>query len=125
MSEAKGAAGTGRGCHSRHQWRWQPPPDRFGGQTMLGIICDLLLATPCCNPTHSGLRQADGSPQNCLDQSFGQRSTTTFVCVKNSKACRAWPCSVPKHDSFQPLKGNSAIGAATPMLIPMLAASAS
>jgi len=60
-----------------------------------------------------------------IDHSFGQRSTTTFFWVKNSTASMPWPCRSPKNDSFQPEKGKNAIGAATPMLMPMFPASTS
>jgi len=65
------------------------------------------------------------SDQNWRDHSFGQRSTTTFFWVKNSTASIPWPCILPKNDPFHPLKGKKAIGAATPMFMPMFPASTS
>ena len=52
--------------------------------------------------------------------SYAHRSTTTFFCVKKSTASQLCPCKSPKKLSFQPLNGKNAMGAATPMLIPML-----
>ena len=51
---------------------------------------------------------------------YAHRSTTTFFCVKKSTASQLCPCKSPKKLSFQPLNGKNAMGAATPMLIPML-----
>jgi hypothetical protein len=42
--------------------------------------------------------------------SFGQRSTTTFVWVKNSTAWAPCPWRSPKKLSFQPLKGKKRHG---------------
>ena len=72
-------------------------------------------------------RPADRRPavQNFRVHSLGQRSTTTFSWVKNSKASRPCPCRSPKKLSRAPLKGKYAIGAATPTLIPTLPTSAS
>ena len=70
-------------------------------------------------------RTREPAAQNFRVHSLGQRSTTTFSWVKNSKASRPWPCRSPKKLSRAPLNGKNAIGAATPTLIPTLPTSAS
>src|SRR5260370_4501921 len=61
--------------------------------------------------------------QKVRDHSLGQRSTTTFFCVKNSTASSPCPCRSPKKLSFQPLNGKKAIGAAIPTSMPTLQSS--
>src|SRR5579859_5599510 len=56
--------------------------------------------------------------QNFLDHSRGQRSTITFLSVKNSIASRPCACITPKKLPFHPENGKYAIGAGTPMLMP-------
>src|SRR3990172_683350 len=46
------------------------------------------------------------------------RVMTTLLSVKNRIASRPWGWRSPKKESFVPLNGKYAIGAATPMLIP-------
>jgi hypothetical protein len=58
--------------------------------------------------------------QNFRDHSRGQRSTITFLSVKNSTASRPCACITPKKLPFQPEKGKYAMGAGTPMLTPTL-----
>src|SRR5712691_7880192 len=49
---------------------------------------------------------------------------TTLLSVKNRIASRPWGCKSPKNESFVPLNGKYATGAATPTLIPMFPARA-
>lgn len=60
------------------------------------------------------------SDQNFRDHSLGQRSTITFLSVKNSMASRPCACITPKKLPFHPENGKYAIGAGTPMLMPTL-----
>ncbi len=45
---------------------------------------------------------------------------TTLLSVKKRTASRPWVCSIPKNESFVPLKGKVAIGATIPILMPTL-----
>src|SRR5206468_6123484 len=51
---------------------------------------------------------------------LNQRVVVTFCCVKNWTPSRPCMWRSPKNDSFQPLKGNHAMDAGTPMLMPTI-----
>src|SRR4029453_10158454 len=98
-------------------FRLRPPP-LDGKQTIVSVGDPVCVVSPS---TLARWRQR----QNFRDHSFGQRSTTTFSCVKNSIASRPCACRSPKKLSRAPLNGKNAIGAATPTLTPTLPTSAS
>src|SRR5262245_22475146 len=54
--------------------------------------------------------------------SANQRLVVTFCCVKNCTPSRPCICRSPKKESPQPEKGNQAIDAGTPMLMPTIPA---